>query len=55
MQLSGAAKQVDGGGGWRGGEGGGGNGTPTLQKQNCNFSKAFGYYSCMTILTMEIL
>lgn len=30
MQLSGAAEQVEGGGGWRGGEGGGGNGTPKV-------------------------
>ena len=30
MQLSGAAEQVEGGGGWGGGEGGGGNGTPKV-------------------------
>ena len=27
----------------------------TLQKQSCYFSKIFGYYSCVTILTMQIL
>ena len=27
----------------------------TLQKQSCYFSKVFGYHSCVTILTMQIL
>ena len=27
----------------------------SLQKQSCYFSKVFGYYSCVTILTMQIL
>ena len=27
----------------------------TLQKQMCYFSKLFGYYNCVTILTMQIL
>jgi len=27
----------------------------SLQKQSCYFSKMFGYYSCVTILTMQIL
>ena len=31
------------------------NSSSTLQKQSRNFSKAFGYYSCMTIFTMQIL
>ena len=27
----------------------------TLQKQSCYCSEVFGYYSCVTILTMQIL
>ena len=27
----------------------------SLQKQSCCFSKVFGYYNCVTILTMQIL
>ena len=26
----------------------------SLQKQICHFSKLFGYYNCVTILTMQI-